>query len=74
MLIVTRKSQQGIIITTPSGEEIEVWMLGVKVDGRTSVNPKRQVSIGIKASRDIIIKRHEHTDNIPPENQLKINL
>ncbi len=52
MLILSRRTDESIIITTPEGQEIEVYVLGVKGN---------QVRIGIEADESIQILRSELT-------------
>ena len=50
MLVLTRRQNEGIIITTPSGEEIYIRVIKAR---------KNDAQIGILASTNYIIAREE---------------
>jgi carbon storage regulator len=52
MLILTRRPDESIVLTTPEGQEIQFFVLGVKGN---------QVRIGIEADESIKILRSELT-------------
>lgn len=59
MLVITRKSEQSIII----GGEVEVIVLGITKDG---------VRLGIKAPRSVQVHRREVFEAIAAENRAAI--
>lgn len=50
MLVLSRKKDQKIMITTPSGEEIMVMIVEIRGD---------KVRLGVKCARDIVVDREE---------------
>jgi carbon storage regulator len=58
MLIVTRRPGETLIIELPTGEQIQVTVLGIKGN---------QVRIGTAAPDDIAIVREELLDRVPAE-------
>jgi carbon storage regulator len=54
MLILTRRPDESLVMTTPKGEQVEVIVLGVKGN---------QVSLGIVADKSINIVRSELLDD-----------
>ena len=58
MLVLTRREGETLIIELPSGETIEVTVLGIKGN---------QVRIGTDAPDDIAIVREELLEKLPAE-------
>ena len=58
MLVLTRREGETLIIELPTGETIEVTVLGIKGN---------QVRIGTDAPDDIAIVREELLDKLPAE-------
>jgi carbon storage regulator len=54
MLILTRRPDESLVMTTPKGEQVEVIVLGVKGN---------QVRLGIVADKSINIVRSELLDD-----------
>jgi carbon storage regulator len=50
MLVITRKTDESIVITVPSGEEVEITVLEAAKD---------RARLGIKAAREVKIMRSE---------------
>lgn len=50
MLILTRRISESIVITTPTGVQVTVWILGIKGN---------QARVGIEAPKDITVDREE---------------
>ena len=57
MLVLSRKKDEKLLITTPQGEEIEITI--VSIDGRN------RVRVGVQADKKITILRSEL--NLPKE-------
>ena len=57
MLVLTRRPDEGIIITTPSGEEIQVKLVSAR---------QGNAKIGIEAATDCVILREELVINCNP--------
>lgn len=57
MLLLTRRPQETIIVTTPDGTEIRFTIMGLKGN---------QVRLGIDAPKDVDIVREEIADRPPP--------
>jgi len=58
MLILTRRPGETLIIELPTGELVEVTVLGIKGN---------QIKIGIDAPADIAIVREELLERLPAE-------
>jgi len=58
MLILTRRPGESLILELPTGERIEVTVLGIKGN---------QIRIGTDAPDDIAIVREELLDRLPAE-------
>ncbi len=58
MLILTRRPGESIIIELPTGQQIEVTVLGIKGN---------QVRIGTEAPKDIAVHREEIAQRIKEE-------
>ncbi len=54
MLILTRRPDESLVMTTPEGEQVEIVVLGVKGN---------QVRLGLIADKSITIVRSELLDN-----------
>ncbi len=64
MLVLARKSNESIVITTPEGEIIEVYVLRVGA---------RNVKLGIQASAATrIVRRELNLDSGSPEKTTKV--
>lgn len=50
MLVLSRKAEQKLMITLPSGEEIMVMIVEIRGD---------KVRLGVKCARDIVVDREE---------------
>lgn len=55
MLVLTRREGNAVVLTTPGGEKIEVYL--VKIKGK-------QARIGIEAAKNVIVMRKEAADAI----------
>lgn len=62
MLVLSRRVEESLKITTPSGEEIEVKVIRLG---------KSAVSLGIIADRTISVVRSEIAQKLLPEGQSK---
>lgn len=62
MLILTRRVDEAVILTTRTGEEIVVRVLGVKGN---------QVRLGCSAPKSVIVHREEVAERIKAEAQKK---
>lgn len=60
MLVLTRRSEEGLVLTVPGlGDSIEITVLGVEGD---------RVKLGITAPRSVTILRHELCDAVRTQN------
>lgn len=63
MIVFSRKQGESIDVTTSSGDRITIKLNGIK---------SGKASIGIEASRDVLVNRHEVTQRIESQQQAAV--